>query len=185
MTNKLGEFILKMREGKEISTHTLAKNAGLSQAYLSKIENGKIPSPEKLKGIAEALDVDYNLLMFKAGHLPSYVGTAQVTAEPSEIEEANFTKPYGNDLELILLNEPLVLRGRRLSESQKKQIRYLLYGAFPEHFEFDWFEAASPEFVHNKQTESLKDIEIQELKSLIEKFEKEVSYKKDSQNDQK
>src|SRR5690625_7281715 len=45
--------------------------SGVSNSYLSQLENGKrgIPSPDIIKKISKGLKVDYNDLMIKAGYM--------------------------------------------------------------------------------------------------------------------
>ncbi len=56
---KLGEFITKQRERKELSLRGLAKTVGIDVHSLDDLERGKVktPDPNKLNRIAGALDV--------------------------------------------------------------------------------------------------------------------------------
>ena len=72
----LGELIKQTREAKkvghpEFTIRQFALAVGLSPAFMSKLENGDIdpPSPEKLKKIAEKLDLDPNVLLQMAGKI--------------------------------------------------------------------------------------------------------------------
>jgi len=73
-----GLYLKTLREEANLSMGKLAKEAEISQPYISQIENGDrgIPSPEILKKLAKPLSVDYFDLMDKAGYLTSdYIGS--------------------------------------------------------------------------------------------------------------
>lgn len=67
---EFGAYLRKLREGK-YTVRGLAEKSGVSSAYLSLLENGKkgIPSPEILKKLYGPLEVTYDELMEKAGHI--------------------------------------------------------------------------------------------------------------------
>ncbi|MNW41399.1 HTH-type transcriptional repressor RghR [compost metagenome] len=66
---EFGQFLKAIRKEKGITLNQLGHTTGLSQPYLSQIENGKkgIPSPEVLKKLALNLDIDYDELSVHAG----------------------------------------------------------------------------------------------------------------------
>jgi transcriptional regulator with XRE-family HTH domain len=68
---EFGEYIKKLRKDRNLTIRQVELYAGVSNSYLSLLENGKrdIPSPEILKKLATAYKVDYNDLMDKAGYL--------------------------------------------------------------------------------------------------------------------
>lgn len=72
-STKFREFLEKQyQESHFKSIREFAKEADVGHSYLSKILNGKRenpPSPEILEKLAEALNIDYNILMQKAGYL--------------------------------------------------------------------------------------------------------------------
>lgn len=59
-----------MRESRGLTLNQVALYSGISAAQLSRIENSKrnAPKPTTIKKIAEALKVDYELLMGKADY---------------------------------------------------------------------------------------------------------------------
>jgi len=68
----LGEFIREQRNGSQISLRQLAKQAGISNPYLSQIERGlRKPSAEILQQIAKALRISAETLYVHAGLLDS------------------------------------------------------------------------------------------------------------------
>ena len=76
----LGEYIREQRESAEVSLRQLAKNAGVSNPYLSQVERGlKKPSAEILGQIASALRISAETLYVRAGLLEPRAGDAAVT----------------------------------------------------------------------------------------------------------
>jgi transcriptional regulator with XRE-family HTH domain len=66
----LGEFIREQRSGSQISLRELAKQAGISNPYLSQIERGlRKPSAEILQQIAKALRISAETMYVHAGLL--------------------------------------------------------------------------------------------------------------------
>jgi transcriptional regulator with XRE-family HTH domain len=70
MTAKLGTFLAKSRASVGKSLRAIERETGISNAYLSQLETGKIkaPAPQNLYLLADAYDVPYELLMELAGH---------------------------------------------------------------------------------------------------------------------
>ena len=95
MKSEFGRFLRERRKQMGLTLQSLAKLSGVSQTYLTNIENGKrgIPSPEILNKLADPLEISYKELMEKAGYLPreatqedidaffNDVGTARITFE--------------------------------------------------------------------------------------------------------
>ena len=76
----LGEYIREQREQAEVSLRQLARNAGVSNPYLSQVERGlKKPSAEILGQIASALRISAETLYVRAGLLEPRAGNAAVT----------------------------------------------------------------------------------------------------------
>src|SRR5690625_6332211 len=68
---KFGSYIRKLRNDRELTIRQLELYSGVSNSYLSQLENGKrgIPSPEIIRKLSKGLKVDYNDLMIKAGYV--------------------------------------------------------------------------------------------------------------------
>lgn len=83
----LGHEIQRVRHLRGLSLHAAAQPAGVSAAYLQKLERDQIssPSPHRLQRLAEALEVDYGDLFRLAGYpLPdSAREPVTSTSEPS------------------------------------------------------------------------------------------------------
>ena len=72
-SNALGTFIRKARQDVSMSLRDVeeATNKEVSNGYLSQLESGKItkPSPHVLHALSQALSVNYETLMQRAGYL--------------------------------------------------------------------------------------------------------------------
>lgn len=97
MTEKLGSFLASTRNAAGKSLRAVERETGISNAYLSQLETGKIktPAPQTLHKLAELYSVPYELLMELAGFpVPNSSGSSQrggmaarmglVTAEEEE-----------------------------------------------------------------------------------------------------
>jgi len=72
----LGEYIREQRRAAQISLRQLARQAGVSNPYLSQIERGlRKPSAEILQQIAKALRISAEALYVQAGILEERQGT--------------------------------------------------------------------------------------------------------------
>ena len=77
MAASFGVVIKQAREVRELSAVDAARSAGISAAYLSKLENDAVrkPSPHVLHQLGEALGVPYAELMRLSGYrVPGEVG---------------------------------------------------------------------------------------------------------------
>ena len=76
----LGDYIRQQRKTAQISLRQLARQAGVSNPYLSQIERGlRKPSAEILQQIAKALRISAEALYVQAGILEEREGSAAVT----------------------------------------------------------------------------------------------------------
>jgi transcriptional regulator with XRE-family HTH domain len=69
MTDTLGSFLASARNAAGKSLRAVERETGISNAYLSQLENGKIktPAPQHLHKLAATYSVPYPLLMELAG----------------------------------------------------------------------------------------------------------------------
>lgn len=118
--DKFGEYLRRNRKDKRITLVELAKETGLSQPYLSQIENGKRNTykPDVLRKLSVALDIPYNDIVEKAGLL-------DVSKEKEE--ELNKAIDTIKDFEMFMIsklgiNSPLFLEGIYLSDEKILQI---------------------------------------------------------------
>ena len=76
MTNgreKLGAFIRREREAREIGLREMAKKIGVSPTYMSKVERDKFtpPTEDKVRSIAQIIECDPDELLAMAGRVSS------------------------------------------------------------------------------------------------------------------
>ncbi|MFC3892253.1 helix-turn-helix domain-containing protein [Lentzea rhizosphaerae] len=77
----IGEYIREQRNSAKISLRELAKQAGVSNPYLSQIERGlRKPSAEILQQIAKGLRISAEVLYVEAGILQQREGGALADA---------------------------------------------------------------------------------------------------------
>jgi transcriptional regulator with XRE-family HTH domain len=76
----LADFLRARRKDLSLTLRDVEQKTGLSNAYLSQVENGKIaqPSPSSLSKIAEAYNLSFGRLMELAGH-PTATQTGKKT----------------------------------------------------------------------------------------------------------
>ncbi len=70
MDETLGSYLRKIRKKKNLTLRDVEKRTGVSNAYLSQLENNKIlcPSPIILHKLSECYEVPYDFLMKLAGY---------------------------------------------------------------------------------------------------------------------
>jgi transcriptional regulator with XRE-family HTH domain len=95
---KLGSFLVAAREKSGLTLRGVENQTGISNAYLSQLEHGKIqtPAPQNLHKLADAYSVPYELLMELAGHpvpqsstlTPIAAVSARIGTVTSEEEDA-------------------------------------------------------------------------------------------------
>jgi transcriptional regulator with XRE-family HTH domain len=106
--NDLGVFLHTARELKQLSLRGVEKAIGVSNAYLSQIESGKIsqPSPNILHKLCELYEISYSDVLRLAGYpipddnderetksgLPSSVGSITEEEEQALIEYLAFLR---------------------------------------------------------------------------------------------
>ena len=83
-----GEYVRRRRLEKEIGLREMAKMIGVSPTYQSKVERDEIPPPveEKVKRMAEILDVDGDDLLARAGRVASDVSDI-IRRKPVELAQ--------------------------------------------------------------------------------------------------
>jgi len=67
----LGPYLRSLRESQRLKLREVEEASGVSNAYLSQLETGKIsrPSPHILHKLASAYNAPYEILMEKAGYI--------------------------------------------------------------------------------------------------------------------
>ncbi|MFB2517499.1 helix-turn-helix domain-containing protein [Lysinibacillus sp. OTC-L20] len=101
----LGEFIKELRKEKGYTLREVAEKTGISNTYISNLENGvkDSPSMETLFKLSKALDVNYTQLLEKSGYI-SEKDNILTKDEENAFEAAAFLK---SSEELYLVNQQL------------------------------------------------------------------------------
>ncbi len=100
MADSFGKYLRRKRKQKGKSQRTLAGEAGINFTYLSKVENN-VPgfsslSEPTLEKLADALDVDPDEMITRAGKIPSDVKRMLVD-DFSLVKEIRNRKQADND----------------------------------------------------------------------------------------
>lgn len=69
--SKFGHYLRELRKQAGLTLREIEDRTGISNSYLSQLENGYIdqPSPRNLQKLAEAYGISYESLMTQAGYL--------------------------------------------------------------------------------------------------------------------
>jgi transcriptional regulator with XRE-family HTH domain len=116
-----GELVRREREAKELGLRAMAKQIGMSAAYLCKIELGDFdpPAEDKVKKIAQLLDHDPDELLALAGRVPSDLAGI-IRQRPREMADLLRSANDLPDYEIVRVAELLTwMRGRRSKEVDK------------------------------------------------------------------
>jgi len=100
LVRSFGSVIRKAREVRELTAVDAARSAGISAAYLSKLENDSVkrPSPHVLHQLSEALAVPYADLM----RLSGYRVPGENPAAAETVESALFSDLTDDEREELL-----------------------------------------------------------------------------------
>jgi len=82
----LGNYLRSLRDAKGLSLRDVEEESGVSNAFLSQLESGKVkqPSPVVLYKLAALYSVPYGLLMERAGHpMPESAAAPRSGPSPS------------------------------------------------------------------------------------------------------
>jgi transcriptional regulator with XRE-family HTH domain len=107
----LGQFLRGGRERRSLTLRAVERATGVSNAYLSQLESGKIrqPSPLILHKLAQLYEVPYSLLLQQAGY-PAPAGE-QTGGEPTVVDSR--LGPISSAEETALRQYLEFLRSRR------------------------------------------------------------------------
>jgi HTH-type transcriptional regulator, competence development regulator len=75
---RFGNMIRELRKAKGLTLRTLGRKVGVSYAYVSKVENGKLdfgdyPGEDLIRRLAAALDADEEELLLLAEKIPEAI----------------------------------------------------------------------------------------------------------------
>lgn len=121
MTSKLAQELAKIRGLRGISLRQVEKETGISNAYLSQLENGKAenPSPHVLLQLAEFYCVPYESLMEAAGHLQPKDTTKESQKSVSGVQAALMSTPLDEDEQEKVAEFVEFLRTQRLRREKE------------------------------------------------------------------
>lgn len=129
--SEFGEYLKKLRKDRGLTLTELAHQSGVSQPYLSQIEIGNrgIPSPDKLRSLAEPLGVDYFYLMAKAGYYSDKEALNHKIIYDRAVNDFKETELKD------LFEDPRWIRynGHLLDNEDRKRILAMLDILFPEY----------------------------------------------------
>jgi transcriptional regulator with XRE-family HTH domain len=112
-TKTLGQGLRTARDVKKLSLRQVEEATGISNAYLSQLENNQVkkPSPHFLHKLAALYDIPYEVLMENAGYLKQ---SEKVTGPRSLAGAALYSQKNLTDEEADALGEYLAfLRSRK------------------------------------------------------------------------
>lgn len=105
MTTPLGKHLKAVRHSHDLTLLDIEAATGISNAYLSMLENGKIkkPSPQKLQDLAEAYQLAFEDLMCLAGYIPPRTTPKPLRPVASRLFDMNLTADEEHELYLYLM----------------------------------------------------------------------------------
>jgi transcriptional regulator with XRE-family HTH domain len=121
---QFGSYLKSVRMQKSISVNQLARTSGISNAQISRIENGlrSTPKPDTIRKLAVALNVSYEEMMGQAGH----VREERVHETPEWAtykDKRDFKKMLEEDGEVMFDGMPI-------NEADRQRIMDVLTGFF-------------------------------------------------------
>lgn len=152
-TIELGKHLRSSRKNKGLTLVELSNKSGVSNPYISQIENGKFkPSPDVLKKLSAVLDESYLDLLRAAGYdeIIKVVGPIEAIADFSESNDIALlvarlnTLEHALDIKVLLEQELLSFKaenitplynGHELSQEDCKRVLNILKELFPEYQE--------------------------------------------------
>ena len=101
---ELSEVLRRLRESKGLSLRQVEKKTGVSNAYLSQIENGKIgePSPHILHKLADIYETPYQDLMKLAGYIKKKDGERVRENIMSDVAFSTYSELSSDEKEEVL-----------------------------------------------------------------------------------
>lgn len=115
----LGQYLWDLRQAAGIKSIRDAEEiSGVSNAYISQIETGKIkkPSPDILSRLAEAYKAPYETLMEMAGHIKRNISTGKRRGRLPTFAKEDLTE----EEEAALLEYLAFIRVRRGRDEREK-----------------------------------------------------------------
>ncbi len=114
--SKLGSLLAAARKGKNLTLRAVERATGVSNAYLSQIENGEIqePSPVVLSKLSKLYDIPYATALEYAGYpVPGADNTRNSLGMAARLG------PFSDEEETALLEYLNFLRAKRKRERRR------------------------------------------------------------------
>lgn len=110
MESKLGSLLRKRREDLRLTLRDVQEKTGISNAYLSQIENGRMvkPAPALLQKLGYLYNIPYPRILELAGH-PAAEGSVRVV----QFRTGSGTEDLTGDEEKELLDYLRFIRSRK------------------------------------------------------------------------
>lgn len=119
MNSLLGDELRRLRMLKGTSLREVEKSTGISNAYLSQLENGKTenPSPRVLHKLAEYYSIPYTRLMEAAGYLQPQSSARSGRGAVNNLQAALMSADLTEDEEQTVAHFIQFLRAQRAAGS--------------------------------------------------------------------
>lgn len=160
---EFGKYLKSIRTGKNLSLRKLEELSGVSNAYISQLENGKrgTPSPDILKKISGPLEIEYSHLMEKAGYL--------------DLHEDTITAIRDNDLDdLIAAATTIFFNSVSQDDRKKNEFKNYLHQQIQDMYSIDNIKALEiinkPDFLNMLIENLTLEEKISFLDILIKEF---------------
>lgn len=134
--SKIGSFIRKKRQEKNISIRQLAKYTGVSPAYISQIENNyrKNPTTHILRSLSNGLGIEYDEFLLELEQLTEgevkerkHFYEQYIVSDENSESYCTYEDIQDKDLyNFITKSEVLKYKGRLLNEKDKDRILTML-----------------------------------------------------------
>lgn len=125
---QFGNYLKKIRKEKGLTLVQLSKLSGVSNPYISQLENGHFkPSLEVIQKLSKGLGLDESVLFYAAGYVFD-VNFDQdkehsIVSELSQEQRDDENNNNNNDLFSLLLSDvDLYFKNKLLSENDKEKI---------------------------------------------------------------
>jgi HTH-type transcriptional regulator, competence development regulator len=116
-----GDKIRSLREKAQLSLRQIEMLTGVSNAYLSQIELGRVgpPSPRIVERLASALGIPYLELLSAAGHLGRSTITSSVSFAPSTLDVSELSASERLEVRQFVRD----LKRRRIAQAKASKRR--------------------------------------------------------------
>lgn len=124
-SDEFGLYLRTLREKRGLTINQLSTESGISNAQISRIENGlrNSPKPNTIKRLAKVLNVDYQEMLYKAGYIED-IGIHYETPEWATAKDIRDFKKMLED------DAPIMFDGVPIEGQAKQRVLDVLTGLF-------------------------------------------------------